>query len=284
MEVIRLNDENITRFSDFIPEDIAENINRTYYRGLVVLEGDAPLAGMIWELRNNRNEDYRESHIVWLVVTDESAGSMLFEEYKSMITGEDIIRSTFALPARASKEEKAFLKSNGFSAELMEGDIITAKLSEVEELDFLSRISCSEEVKPLVEVSQRGFNMALRRMVSRGFYGRCEDIEFLPRLFFENDVSCFFEEDGIITGLLLCHLTPSGKLFVEMMACIGKDYLKLLTQMIAKAVEGARGKYPPETEIMIDRHNNATLALGEKLFPRGFGIPVYIGNRDEIGG
>ena len=51
--------------------------------------------------------------------------------------------------------------------------------------------------------------------------------------------------------------------------------------MIKKAVLSALEEYDPQTEVLIDRHNYATLALTEKLFPRGFGIPVYKGEKEE---
>ncbi len=61
----------------------------------------------------------------------------------------------------------------------------------------------------------------------------------------------------------------------------GKESVKLLPQMIKQAVESAYESYEPDTRIIINRHDYASLALGERLFPRGFGIPVYVGERKE---
>ena len=65
------------------------------------------------------------------------------------------------------------------------------------------------------------------------------------------------------------------------MSAMGDDYKRILAQMMSMVVANARKLYPPETEICIDRHNYASLALSEKLFPCGFGMPVYMGNRQE---
>lgn len=106
-------------------------------------------------------------------------------------------------------------------------------------------------------------------------------VPYLLRTYFENDVSCYSEDDDQINGLLLFHQNPSGGLVVVVMAAIGSDYGKIIPQMIRHAVTNALELYPPETEVLIDRHNYASLALSEKLFPRGFGTPVYIGSRIE---
>ncbi|MCR5098207.1 MAG: hypothetical protein K6B14_04590 [Lachnospiraceae bacterium] len=65
------------------------------------------------------------------------------------------------------------------------------------------------------------------------------------------------------------------------MTAVGKDYVKILPLMIYQAVKSAQEKYDPDTPVIVDRHNDASLALGEKLFPTGFGIPVYMGERKE---
>ena len=40
-------------------------------------------------------------------------------------------------------------------------------------------------------------------------------------------------------------------------------------------------KYSPDRKVTFDRHNEQVLMLAEKLLPRGFGIPVYVGSRQE---
>ncbi len=283
MEIKELNLENISDYRGNIPEDIAENIGRIYYRGLIMEDAGTFLAGMIWEIKNAAfNQDAgKTAHIVWLSFSLDEACPDLFKAFDEMIAEEGIVKTTFTLPAKTNKTEKAMLKSLGFSVSLMEGDSITAKLSEISSFNFVGKIKPTEEIMPLSAITQRGFNSALKRMVSKGHFGLCEDIESLPRGHFENDISCYCEQDGIVCGLFLCHLTASGKLLVEMMAYNGNDSSKYIVQMICKAVEAASEKYSPETEVIINRHNYASLALGERLLPRGFGIPVYVGERKE---
>lgn len=280
MNTIILDSENISAYDGYIPEDIAENIGRTYYRGIVIEQGAEPVAGMIWDIRNAESED-AEDHICWLHTRDEEAGSRLFDAYKDSILSDGISRTSFSLPAKTSKVEKSVLKNAGFSVSLMEGDQIVARLSEISKIPVFGKIKENEGIIPLRSITQRGFNVAVRKFAKQGYSGRCADLEYLSRSFFENDISCYSEQDEAINGLFLCHMSPSGRIVIEMMAATGANYQMLILQMIAKALKSAIEIYPSETEVVIDRHNYSSLALGEKLFPRGFGMPVYIGSREE---
>lgn len=281
MDLIILTEDNISEYKEYMTEDVAENIGRTYFQGIIVTDGDQPVSGMVWEYTNILKDDDKESHIIWMKADSEEAAGPLFTKYNELIKESEAKRSTFTLPAKASKIEKQILKEQGFTVKLTEGDKITARLSEISEIPFLKKVKLSDSVNPLKFVTQRGFNSAIRRMMSMGHYGLCEDLAYLPRSYFENDVSCYSEEEGIINGLFLCHKTPSEKLTIVLMATMGKDGAKLIPYLIGNALLSANEMYPPETEVVIDRHNYASLALGEKLFPRGFGIPIYTGERAE---
>ena len=191
--------------------------------------------------------------------------------------------SGFEIPAGRDKTEKKVLQNAGFSVGLTEGDEIVARLSELEELGFLKALQMKEEIRPLRSMSRDGLSQTLRRIHASGYHGRSEDIELLPRLWFDQEVSCYLEQNGETIGLFLCHRLPSGRLVAELMAAISKQYTNLLPYLIGHAVKSACKIYPPDTEIVIDRHNYALLALGEKLFPRSFGRPVYVGKREEEG-
>lgn len=281
MDVINLDMDNVQEYEVFLTEDIAENIGRSFYHGLVVTENNTTVAGIVWEIQNIMTDKNNESRIVFLKIDDERAAEVLFENYKAGIMQDDVVTSNFSLSAKSSEKERAALKNAGFTVKLMEGDLIKARLSEVAGLAFIQKVKTSDNIRPLNTITQRGFNAGVRRFVMMGMFGLCEDIAYLPRSYFENDVSCYCETDGQIDGLLLFHKNPSGGLVVVIMAAAGKDSNMLLLRMIRQAVSSAVEIYPPETEVWIDRHNYASLALSEKLFPRGFGTPVYVGSRQE---
>lgn len=280
-ELIRLTEENVSEYADFLTEDVAENIHRMLYRGLVVTEEEVPIGGMVWELQHVSGDGPLESHIIWFIAGQEEVATMLFDEYGAMIDEDHVVKSTFTLPAKAGKAEKQMLMEAGFSVGLSEGDEIHARLSEIAKIPLIAGARISDEVHPLTLVSQRGFNNVIQRMISNGIYGRCEDLAHLPRSYFENDVSCYAENDGVMIGLFLFHLRPSGRLEISLLGAIGQVGVKMLPQLMALATKSAMEKYPPETEVVVDRHNYASLALGEKLFPSGFGVPIYTGERTE---
>jgi hypothetical protein len=282
MNIIELTEDNVEEYMEYLSEDVAENIGRTFYSGLVATDDlESPVGGIIWRYKNMLNDSDKESHIEWLQAEDQESFDGLFDKYDREVKQEGIVRSFFCLPAKTSQDLKKMLKERGFTVNLMEGDSITAKLSEIADISAFSKISISDAIMPLRSATQRGFSAAVSRTLVQGHYGTCEDLAYLPRLYFENDVSCYAEIDGQIVGMLLLHRTPSEQLEVVLMHVTGKESVKLLPQMIKQAVESAYESYEPDTRIIINRHDYASLALGERLFPRGFGIPVYEGKRAE---
>ncbi len=282
MNVVMLDEDNIEMYTEYLTPDVAENIGRTFYRGIVITDGDAPAAGMVWEIRNMMKDDDTVSNIRYLKIEQDMAEGILFDKYKNSIARDGVVRSFFSLPAKTSGREKEALTSAGFDVKFMEGDIIKAALSEVVELSLVKKITPSDNIRSLKTITQRGFSVGIRQFAAKGLCGHCEDIMYLSRSFFEKDISCYSEVDGQMNGILLIHKNPSGALVVTVMAAIGNDYGKILPQLISYAVSRAGDFYSHDTEVVIDRHNYASLALSEKLFPRGFGIPVYVGSREEI--
>ena len=281
MHIVNLDEDNIEMYVDYLSQDIAENIGRTFYKGIVVETDGNPIAGMVWDVRNMMREADNESHISFLKIDEEAAGELLFEEYQTQVREDDVVKTTFSLPARSTTREQQALKNAGFSVNFMEGDLIKARLSEIKELAFIKKVKVSDDIHSLKTMTQRGFNTAIRSFVAKGLFGICEDLPYLPRTYFENDVSCYSEADGQVNGIFLFHKNASDGLMIVVLAAIGSDFGKILPQMMKFSVLNASEIYSDETEIWIDRHNYASLALSEKLFPRGFGIPVYIGSRQE---
>lgn len=281
MDIVNLDEENIEMYTDYLTPDVAENVGRTFYRGLIVEDNDSPVAGMVWDVKNMMRDDDVENHISFLRIDDEEATEPLFEEYKTSVMEDGVVRSCFSLPAKASAREIKTLEREGFSVRFMEGDLIKCRLYEIFELKLIQKIGSSENIHSLKSLTQRDFNTAVRAFASKGHYGICEDLPYLSQSYFENDISCYSEKDEEVNGIFLFHKIPSGGLLVSVMAAIGNDFGRILPEMIKYSVTRAKEYYPDDTQVLIDRHNYASLALSEKFFPRGFGIPVYIGSRKE---
>lgn len=281
MDIIELTTENIISFIEFIPVDIADYIGRLFYHGLIAVEEDEPVAAMVWELKNMLNEELKVSNIMWLRVDDEQAAYQMLDQYEESIMLDDVSRSTFSIAAKKDSPEQQVLKNAGFSVMLAEGDEISAELWQVDEVAVMQKTDIDENVVSLWSAGVNELSEALNMFEGMGRHGICEDLMYLPRSHFENDVSCFYKQKGTICGLFLVHLMPSGSMRIELMTATGKDPKMYILKMIKKALTTALDMYSLSTKIIIDRHNFSALALGERLFPYEIGIPVYQGSRNE---
>ena len=57
MDIVNLDEENIEMYTDYLTPDVAENVGRTFYRGLIVEDNDSPVAGMVWDVKNMMRDD-----------------------------------------------------------------------------------------------------------------------------------------------------------------------------------------------------------------------------------
>lgn len=284
MEIIDITEENVEAYVDLLGEDMTENMGRTFYRGLAVqAEGNTtPDALMIWELINSEKTDKdTESAIRFLQIREEEAGQELFDAYRERIASVQVKRSNFVIPAKKGALERTMLKQAGFGVKLMEGDLIVVKVGEFEKLPLMKIRKDSPNIISAGDVAVRQFRKGIWRCIEAGFTGICEDLSYLPMNWFEPTVSCFSAQGEDINGFLLFHKHPSGALSLQLMAALGKEYQQTLVSMMRHSIIAMEENYAPETRVLLDRHNQASLQLSEKLFPRGFGRPMYMGRREE---
>ncbi len=281
MNIIELTAENIISFIDYIPVDVADYIGRIFYHGLVAAQDDVPVAAMVWELKNMLNEDPKVSNIVWLRTDDEQAAYEMLDQYEENILLDEVTRSTFSIAAKKDSLEQLVLKNVGFSVVLTEGDEISAGLWQVSDVPLMQKTDIDNSVMSLWSAGVNELSDSFRMFEEKGHHGICEDLMYLPRSHFENDVSCFYRQKGVISGLFLVHMMPTGSLRIELMIAAGKDPQMYILKMIKKALSTALEMYSLDMKIVIDRHNLSALALGERLFPYEIGIPVFQGSRNE---
>ena len=285
-QIIDVNEENLESYQGYLAEDLAENIGRTYYRGLVATdESDgSPVSGMVWMLKNVEKDADNESEIIWVRCDDKEAFNSMIKEYGERAKAEGVVRSTAFIPVKDGKEMKALLIENGFNMRLSESNVILVKLSELIEMPMMKRMekmTIPENIVPLNQLTMRTFRKGVARSVSQGRYGLCDDLSELGILWFEDDVSCVSTVDSAINGFFLFHKRPSGVLAVQLLICLDKSFKTTLPYMMRRFVTAMQEKYDPDTLVELDRHNEQALLLTEKLLPRGFGIPIYAGSRNE---
>ena len=282
MDIIRITKDNLADFGSMIGDDMAENIGRIFYRGLALVdEGNRPAASIVWRYINMENDSDNEAVIEWLKADTKEEVHGLLEAYKAEISAEEAVRSRFVLPAAQGRHLKAALKKEGFSFKLSEGDELISSIDELKSTKILGINIAMTGVYPLSNMLMRTYRKEILRCIEAGRKGVCEDLAYLPMAYFDPDLSSYVETDGEIRGLQLYHKTPSGSLEIKLLIAWGSDYKRVFPQLFKKTLQSAQALYPGDTRVILNRHNESAFLLTEKLFPRGFGRPVYMGERDE---
>ena len=281
MKTVLLNNENITFYADDLTADLSERSLRPFSHGLVVEDNGAPVASLLWEQKNIMSKAPTESLIFHFHAGDESANELLFSEYKKHMIDEDVSRSVVRIHAKGSSDEKKALKKAGFRVSLGEDDIVTTKLSVLRAMPAFAKKKRLECIHPLMDMPDLRYNRTIREMLFKNLFGLCEDLAFLPRAFFDNEVSCYFEDNGEIRGVMLIHRSAGQNIRPELMTAWGADYTRIMPLLIAHSLDFAGEIYDPGDTVVIDRHNIQSLALIEKLLPQKIGHPIFVGERPE---
>ena len=282
MAITEINQDNAWDYAGIIGDDMADNMSRYYFRGLLILDVSGDLcAGIIWELENLESSEPTFSRIKWFKAVDAENAGELFEAYKQRIEQDEVKKSFFVIPVDIGGVEKKILKDNGFSVRLTEGDDIVVSLEELTRIPIIRKTNPMRNIEPLNSMTIRQFRSIMAKCVAIGKKGVCEDLQYLSMTFFEPDVSCFVQGEKDVTGIMLFHKKPSGIISIALMVAFDKDFSKTIPGMMRFFVDKMQEKYSLETKVHFNRHNEISFLLSEKLLPRGFGTPVYTGEREE---
>ncbi len=68
MNILALDDSNIEQYKDYVPEDIAQNLERYFFHGLISVTDEGPVGGMMWQVIDPEEHEgmEKESAIIWL--------------------------------------------------------------------------------------------------------------------------------------------------------------------------------------------------------------------------
>lgn len=278
-EMIRITKRNREEYKRFLDADALQNIGRAYFRGLLI-EGasDEPEAAMIWEYHAIDGEEDPVSEIAWFHAANEAAAEQLLSGYATEIEKREIFRSRFEFPHLSKDEEAAFLQAGFRLAEKKSGNIVTT-VGELSALSLLSKKAPSGIVS-LSEIDEEQFHTGVTSCLFYERKGMLEDLAFLPKDWFENEVSsCLLRKDRV-KGFLLVHRAASGMLIADLLFSVGVWELFYDLQLIRHSVQAAARLYPPETKVLLRRHDVRTARLMRLLFPRRQGETVTVGRKD----
>lgn len=208
---------------------------------------------------------------------------ILLENYSERIKKDGVEKSSFVISVKDSAIEKTVLKEAGFSVTLTEGDNILVSLSELTDLSIMKSHKVPDSIRTLDQLMLRKYRNAILQCVLLGRTGLCEDLEELPMSWFDTSVSCYSEKNGNVNGLILFHALPSGILSIQLMVGLDENYQAVLPGLMRKSLISMQENYSEDTEVLLNRHNQASLMLSENMLPRSFGMPIYVGSREEGG-
>ena len=108
-----------------------------------------------------------------------------------------------------------------------------------------------------------------------------DDLENLPKSWYDEDISCCAVLDDKILGMLLVHVFPNGAITPVLLFSTGKNATAIVVNMIRFFVKAAEKKYPDNTRIVVTRRRDLTRKLMDSLFPNKLGDTVISGERKE---
>ncbi len=269
---------------DLAPEDVMENLSRTWYHGVVVQDDsdERILAAFVYEFKNaDRDDKTTEAEIVWTYGDGAEVYKPLIEAYNTELSEQEAVRSYFEFPDDEEHEGVcSFLSEEGFKTLKGESRDIFVTVEDLAGMK-LSKKEPPFYIKPISELTTRQYRNGIVDCLFQGRRGLVEDLAWISADWFEPDVSSCIVMDEKAKGFLLVHKTESGVLVVELLFAFSIDATKDLVELIKFAVRAAVEKYPPETKVLLRRHNDLVHALVEKLFPGRTGEKAIQGEREE---
>lgn len=280
MRPIEIDEDNAEDFSDYIDEDMIDNMDRTFFRGIGVADDDdMPLGALVFELINSESEEDTLSRIHSFKVENDEAKELILSEYEKLISEEDVAESFYEL---ADEETAMLLKDSGFSFDTSESvDIVVNMLDIRRVAESVKSSRLPSFIGSLSAISIFQYRSCIKNCLFKGRYGLLEDLAYLPKNWFEQNVSACSLSDEAVDGVLLLKKAPSGMLSVLLYTAFGPDFQKSLALMMIYTARKILELYTDDTKLLICRHNDMVRKLTDKVFANSRGETVYKGKRKE---
>ncbi len=269
-------------YKDLLGEDIAENIERDYYNGILSC-GDSeelPNGGIVWQICDAESDEETSSEIDYFNAPDEETAKNLLKKYTGKIADDEVRVSYFELQELTS-ELKEVLAENGFSVSERESRNLRVTVRDALDCKIPNTKKDPHKLVPLRDAQPIQFRQGITNCLFSGMNGLYDDLALLPKEWYEQDLSCCAILNNKVTGLFLVHKYPSGLLAPVLLFGSGADAKMAILHMLGFFVGAASKKYPPHTGIVIRCKTERTDKLVKYLFPKKRGEMVIAGERSE---
>ncbi len=276
---VRITLDNLGDFSGIIPPEVYYNMSRVFYRGLAV-KNDGISAAIVWRYKNLEDDVIEnEADIIWFSSSDTDSCDTLIKEFINEIATEDVVRSYFEFPD-LSDDDKSIFEANGFDIEKRECMDIELTVADIAATPFASKKPAGY-VKSIEGLSEKQFKRGVTNCLFYNRKGILDDVAFLPKDWFDNQISACVVADDKVVGLFLLHKNAIGKLYVDLLFSSGAEYQIDMLNMIRFGIHACADKYPGETIAVVRRHSDETRELVSKLFPNVKGKEIFYGERRD---
>ena len=278
MKITDLNADNVSDYKDILDEDISESVGREFYYGIVASEeGNPPAGALIWEYRNLGEDDGVSAELMYINADSSDSSDALLTEF-SDLASEENVGDVFFETAALSDVVSGTFKDHGFTLNSAESRDVLVSVSELSKLAAMVR-KIPVSVEGLEDIKEIQFMQGVTNCIFNGKKGLMEDLEYIEKDWFAEDVSCCVITDNKVSGLFLVHRFPSGVFMPVLLTAIGPDARKDILYMICYSAQKALSSYPADTGVIVRRHNDSVRALAQKLFPGKTGETVVFGTK-----
>ena len=278
--LIEVDSGNAEDFSSFLDDDMKEQLGREFFRGIGALdENGGPQGVIVYELKNYSSEKDTTSRIRHLSATDEEAKNAILNEYASRIREDQVVESFYESPDKTLAQ---YLESNGFSMQVSEALNLVVRTEEIQKIpQILKGKKIPPYIKSISEITILQYRSFVKECLFKGYTGLMDDLAYIPKNWFETDVSACVVTDEKVKGCLLIKKSPSGLLFTMLFTAFGPDYRKNLGLMMAYSAQMIVENYADDAEVVIRRHSPDVRRLTDKFFAESKGDEVFSGTRTE---
>ena len=277
----RIDPFNMHEYESIIADDIGECLERDIFRGIGLRdEYDNPVGAMIWCLQNIADDDNSScmAYIIW-VWCEEKDLPFLFEEYDRQAAAIGVIETSLELDAESSSHLAGGLEKLGFLLEKRESSSLGLTVKDVKVPHPGKDEQVFKRIHPLRELDELSFRRGMANCIYRGKRDVIEDLRTQPVEWYEGDVSCYIESDGVIEGFILAHRTISGRILIDLIVNVSRNSANELRDMLFYSYSNISVLYPEDNPVVFIRRDEASRKLASHFYPGRKGRDVLYGKR-----
>ena len=281
LEFITKNNEEY--WENCLHPDIAENIGRKFYKGIMELnEENYVVEGfLIWENKNMLKAENNKAELIDFYAEDDETAKSLLKAYAQEAKREEIETTYFEARPEWNEVVMTSLRESGFELTEEETKEVSISIGELNRLPVMAKNLITPKIVCLGELSLLQLRNGILNCMNSNIMGDLEDLLYLSVKWYEDKVSSCVLTDGVVNGFLLVHKTTTGKLIVKLLYGSKQTSQIELLQMIQHSIIKGKECYDVDTQVLVKCCNNNAKELVKKLFQREQNRKTIFGSRRE---